>query len=70
MTDVKLDLRPNGPILVSGPVTLNDPEGNAYDLAGKETFALCRCGHSSKKPFCDGAHKTSGFESNDSANPA
>jgi len=67
MSDVKIDLRPNGPLLVSGPITLNDTQGTAYDLGGKETIALCRCGHSGKRPFCDGSHKTCGFVSEDVA---
>ena len=67
MSDVKLDLRLNGPILVTGPITLNDTQGKSYDLGGKETIALCRCGHSGNKPFCDGTHKTCGFESQDVA---
>lgn len=40
-----------------------DANGEKYDLAGRTTIALCRCGHSNKKPFCDGSHKTCGFES-------
>jgi CDGSH-type Zn-finger protein len=67
MSDVTLTLRPNGPILVSGPVTLKDTQGNSYDLAGKETIALCRCSHSQNRPFCDGTHKTCGFEGQETA---
>ena len=62
-----MNVAANGPLLVKGPVTLNDSDGNAYDLAGKEMIALCRCGASENKPFCDGAHKGCGFESNVSA---
>ena len=53
----------NGPTLVSGDVTLKDGEGNEYNLEGKEKFALCRCGNSANKPFCDGAHNGAGFDS-------
>lgn len=70
MSQVKIDLRENGPILISGPVTLHDTQGNVYDLTGKANIALCRCGMSSRKPFCDGTHKTCGFESKDLVNPA
>ena len=35
--------------------------GNAYDTAGKETIALCRCGASKNSPFCDGSHRDAGF---------
>jgi CDGSH-type Zn-finger protein len=40
-----------------------DANGNKFDLAGRTTIGLCRCGQSNKKPFCDGSHKTCGFES-------
>ena len=62
MPDVTIKCRENGPLLVSGPITLCDHAGNQYDLTGKENVALCRCGGSHKKPFCDGSHKTSGFQ--------
>lgn len=53
----------DGPIKVEGEFVLRDPQGNAFDLTGRAGVALCRCGHSQNKPFCDGSHKTSGFES-------
>ena len=34
-----------------------------FDLAGRTTISLCRCGQSSNKPFCDGTHKECGFDS-------
>ena len=61
MSDFKVQVRDNGPLLVTGPVTVTDAAGNVFDLKGKETFSLCRCGASANKPFCDGAHKTCGF---------
>jgi CDGSH-type Zn-finger protein len=61
MPDVSIRTRENGPLLVTGPITLVDPDGNAFDIAGKETVALCRCGQSKNKPFCDGTHKVCGF---------
>jgi len=60
---MEINVTENGPLLVKGQIRLVDSEGNPYDLGGKETVALCRCGHSSNKPFCDGAHRTGGFES-------
>ena len=69
MTDVTITCRPNGPFLVNGPARLLDAAGNAFDLKGKEAYALCRCTHSGNKPFCDGSHKTCGFESTESASP-
>jgi CDGSH-type Zn-finger protein len=59
MTQIKV--RENGPLLVVGDdVTLIDTEGKAYPTAGP-TMALCRCGASGNKPFCDGAHNAAGF---------
>lgn len=62
MSDVVIKAREHGPLLVSGPVTLTDHLGNTYDLTGKANIALCRCGESKNKPFCDGTHKTCGFQ--------
>lgn len=68
MSEVKIRIRDNGPLLIEGPVTLLDAEGQVFALdAGKPVFALCRCGHSQNKPFCDGSHKTCGFASTDRA---
>jgi uncharacterized Fe-S cluster protein YjdI len=50
---------PNGPLLVTGGVRIVDGDGNV--LYEGERAALCRCGGSSNKPFCDGTHKTNGF---------
>ena len=49
-----------GPLLVRGGVRVLDAEGNV--LYEGEKTALCRCGGSQNKPFCDGTHKTNGFE--------
>jgi CDGSH iron-sulfur domain-containing protein 3 len=60
MTIIKL--RDNGPLVIQGPVTVVDAEGNQFTLpADKPAVALCRCGHSQNKPFCDGSHKTCAF---------
>jgi CDGSH-type Zn-finger protein len=63
MEPVEIKARHNGPYKVTGPVRLIDADGNEYDL-GEEgvPIALCRCGGSSTKPFCDGTHKRNGFE--------
>jgi CDGSH-type Zn-finger protein len=47
----------NGPLKVSGEFALKDGKGRPFDLAGRESVALCRCGRSGNKPFCDGSHK-------------
>lgn len=54
----------NGPLRISGgPFVIKDGKGNSYDLAGRTAIALCRCGESAKKPFCDGAHGRCSFDS-------
>jgi CDGSH-type Zn-finger protein len=69
----KIKVEENGPYLVSGGVPLSEQimcvdtdgqrhgwkEGEKYPAA--ETYALCRCGHSQTKPYCDGAHATIKF---------
>ena len=50
----------NGPTVIEGSVTYVDADGNEQTSSGK-AVALCRCGHSSNKPFCDGAHSKKGF---------
>ena len=54
---------PNGPLRISGSFTIKDPQGKAFDLAGRTAISLCRCGHSENKPFCDGSHARNGFQS-------
>lgn len=62
MPDVEITIRDNGPYLVAGPIKLQDASGNEVDVAGRERVALCRCGGSTKKPFCDGTHSKIGFQ--------
>jgi len=55
--------RENGPLVLPGTFRIVDHLGNEFALpAGKENIALCRCGYSANKPFCDGAHRQSGFQ--------
>ena len=53
----------NGPLRVKGLFVIKDGKGASYDVAGRTTIALCRCGHSNNKPFCDGSHNRVGFQS-------
>ena len=53
----------NGPLRISGSFVIKDPQGKEFDLAGRTTISLCRCGHSGNKPFCDGSHARQGFQS-------
>ena len=57
-TEVTITTKVNGPYIVKGNVKLLDADGNEIKVE-REVIALCRCGESSKKPFCDGAHRTS-----------
>jgi CDGSH-type Zn-finger protein len=67
---IKIRLRDNGPLVIEGPCVIHDAEGNAFTIpADKPAVALCRCGQSSRKPFCDGTHKTCGFVAADRAPP-
>jgi CDGSH-type Zn-finger protein len=52
---------PDGPYLVRGDFAVTDREGNELRL-GRQTIALCRCGKSRMRPFCDGTHKLIGFQ--------
>ena len=63
MADVEIKVRDDGPYKVTGPVRLVDAEGVLLELPDGETIALCRCGHSRSKPFCDASHRASGFSS-------
>ncbi len=60
MADVKITATKNGPYKVEGPIELFY-ENNAILVGGTAVF-LCRCGASSKKPFCDGTHSKIGFQ--------
>ena len=52
----------DGPLLVRGPVTVRDADGTEHEIT-RDPVALCRCGASRMKPFCDGSHKLIGFRS-------
>jgi len=56
---LKIKVLPNGPLLVQGSVELTMADGS---VISKENPALCRCGASQNKPFCDGSHAKIGFK--------
>ncbi|MCH7638412.1 MAG: CDGSH iron-sulfur domain-containing protein [Bacteroidetes bacterium] len=58
-TVLRIILAANGPYLLRGPVSISSADDSII-TTGK--CALCRCGQSSNKPFCDGTHKAVGFE--------
>ena len=66
INDVTIKVRESGPYLVRGRVMLTDVDGNPYAVEGPN-IALCRCGGSQTKPFCDGSHKTNGFAATERA---
>lgn len=63
MAATRITVRNNGSLKVEGDFELVDSEGRPFGLAGRTNIALCRCGHSAKKPFCDAAHRNCGFQS-------
>jgi CDGSH-type Zn-finger protein len=65
---VVIRCRENGPLVVRGPVRIVDHLGNEFrPPPGKDDVALCRCGHSGTRPFCDGSHRSCGFEAREVA---
>ena len=62
MSDGPVRITPyrNGPYLVRGPFTLVDQNGEEIEVR-RQVVALCRCGRSQMRPFCDGTHKSIGF---------
>jgi CDGSH-type Zn-finger protein len=71
MSKVKITVRNNGPFRVEDPeglIELVDHNGTPIDLSAvRPMFALCRCGGSAKKPFCDGTHSKIGFQGAEAA---
>jgi len=64
-----ITVRQNGPYRVEGDdVKVVDWNGNEYQIV-KRPFALCRCGASTNKPFCDGTHSKIGFAAAEAAVP-
>lgn len=59
---VEIKVRDHGPYKVTGPVRLIDADGRAFEVPGDAPIALCRCGQSATKPFCDGTHRGAGFD--------
>jgi CDGSH-type Zn-finger protein len=65
MSEVTIVVANNGPyrIATAADIVLKDVDGNVFDLSGRPSVSLCRCGQSSNKPFCDGTHNRCGFQS-------
>jgi CDGSH-type Zn-finger protein len=58
----------DGPLIVRGPFTLCDEDGRPIHT-GRATVALCRCGRSKLRPFCDGSHRTAGYKAEGGLSP-
>ena len=68
MAEVTIRLRENGPLLIEGSFQIVDHLGNPFTAASeKSAVALCRCGTSKNKPFCDGSHRACGFAAGETA---
>lgn len=63
---ITIRIRDNGPYAIAAEdaqsIQIVDAAGRRYLPVPGKTVALCRCGHSSRKPFCDGTHRTIGFD--------
>jgi CDGSH-type Zn-finger protein len=63
MASTRVTVMNNGSLRIEGDFEIVDMEGRPFGLAGRAKVSLCRCGQSNNKPFCDGTHKTCGFDS-------
>lgn len=63
MAATRITVVNNGSLRIEGDFEIVDQEGRSFGLAGRTRITLCRCGQSARKPFCDGTHKTCGFDS-------
>jgi CDGSH-type Zn-finger protein len=64
VNEITIKARANGPYKIEGPVRVIDADGREFVLP-EGTIALCRCGHSQTKPFCDKSHRRIGFVADD-----
>jgi CDGSH-type Zn-finger protein len=60
VAEVTIEVRPNGPYIINGPIEVRDTNGDVVPTQTRTV--LCRCGASTKKPFCDGTHSKIGFQ--------
>jgi CDGSH-type Zn-finger protein len=64
---ITVEARENGPYLITGDVEVVDAQGRTFVRPLGTAIALCRCGNSANKPFCDGSHKRIEFHADDTA---
>ena len=67
MADVNIEVRENGPLRFTGPITITDKDGKAYSVPDGEWVSFCRCGLSQNKPFCDTAHRANEWKGESAA---
>lgn len=65
----RIRIQPNGPYIVTGPMTIEFADGSELAIAAGHRVKLCRCGHSGAKPYCDGTHRRVDFVSRPSFEP-
>ncbi len=74
MDPITITVRENGPFVIAGDdiarVRLVDAQGQTISTEGRKAISLCRCGASTKKPFCDGTHSKIGFRGAEAAQQA
>lgn len=74
MDPITITVRENGPFVIVGDdmarVRLVDAQGQTISTEGRKAISLCRCGASTKKPFCDGTHSKVGFRGAEAAQQA
>ncbi len=58
--ETKVEVLPNGPLLIYGTLKVTDKNGKTETK--NKTTAFCRCGHSQNKPYCDGSHIKADFQ--------
>jgi len=61
-SEVSIRIRENGPLVITGPFMLVDHNRHPIECADGANVALCRCGLSERKPFCDGTHRDATFD--------
>jgi CDGSH-type Zn-finger protein len=64
-----VNVKPQGPLIITGPTLITDPQGNEWELEDGKSVGLCRCGQSKRKPFCDRTHFEIGFDHPEAINP-
>jgi CDGSH-type Zn-finger protein len=65
-----ITMKAAGPLILTGPAVIVDPQGGEWLLDAGASVGLCRCGQSNRKPFCDRTHFEVGFDHPEAVDPA